>query len=1105
MTTKAPTRTRLPLAVLAALATACTASAQVIWDGDTNTTWSTGGNWDTGTAPTSGQIAVFSLANPINQPTVTANTSILGLTLTVNPTITINNGVTLTVTGATNTTGSAGITLRGAGTLAFTASGSDLNFGSGTITLDGGGLQIANITAATVNTNTGLPTGVRSFNNHIAVTENGGRLVFGGSGSNTDARVINSVALGGALTISSSGGGNSQGYSISGDLTLLQDVTRTLRLTSGTSHNGADWIAGKITDGVGSAGNAFRVSVSGRALQISNGANDYTGGTIIEAGGASIFSYLDVTSAATLGTGNLTVESSGRIRLGNATALGIAGNLASNATISLAAGGAVGVNTNNNIANRFTSDSAGVYGIEGSRNYNIDQGAMGNGEMFLGTVTGGNYSGVLTPGVGNIFRLGGGHSAGSLVSGSNVNVLTISGVNSLSGSSGLLVGSGLNTNASAGRVVMAANQDFVGDIVINPDGLLATSLLGGTPFGNTNNRIIVHGTLAATGANGVFNNAIYSQIDLRPGGGIVLNNNLFNNTAGGNNNDRWLNSQGITLNGSSFSLQGARNSDTSETIGTVTFNGNSRLQIVRTSNNPQNVILEVDSISREAGGTLAFVVGNSGGLALMGADTANSTVRFVSSTAPTLLNGNRMVAPFMIGYDTDANGNISNTAFLTYNGDQGVNVGGTRGFTSATFTSTALNSATSTDLVNAGSTTLSTNPTVYALRVTGAISSSGSNTTVTIGSGNDPAGLIDQNNGNTHTAFFNFAAREAILWKLSGNPTTYNGLITSGGLTKSGPGTIILAGGGHNITGGIRINQGTISVNSANAVSNLANNLLTVNHEGTFNLNDNNVTVAGLAGIGRGANITNSSANLRTLTLDIASGSASYEGRLQGAGTASNLALTKTGDGTQIFTNESVATYTGATSVTAGTLLINGNFAAATGNVTVSGGTLGGSGVIGGATTIQAGGTLAPGNSAGVLTFGNGLTLGGSTLMEINGLTRGTQHDGINVTGGALAYGGSMSIVFGSAFLTGNTSFDLFQFANTPSGNFSSVSSTAFYQFTLNSGNSFNGADQFGNTWSFNHSTGDLFFTAIPEPSAFAALAGLGALGFAALRRRRRA
>ncbi|MFM9024020.1 MAG: autotransporter-associated beta strand repeat-containing protein, partial [Planctomycetaceae bacterium] len=70
--------------------------------------------------------------------------------------------------------------------------------------------------------------------------------------------------------------------------------------------------------------------------------------------------------------------------------------------------------------------------------------------------------------------------------------------------------------------------------------------------------------------------------------------------------------------------------------------------------------------------------------------------------------------------------------------------------------------------------------------------------------------------------------------------------------------------------------------------------------------------------------------------------------------------------------------YTGPTVVSAGTLKVDGNQAAATGAVTVaSGATLAGSGTVGGATTIQSGATLSPGASPGTLTFTQGITLSG--------------------------------------------------------------------------------------------------------------------------------
>ena len=69
-------------------------------------------------------------------------------------------------------------------------------------------------------------------------------------------------------------------------------------------------------------------------------------------------------------------------------------------------------------------------------------------------------------------------------------------------------------------------------------------------------------------------------------------------------------------------------------------------------------------------------------------------------------------------------------------------------------------------------------------------------------------------------------------------------------------------------------------------------------------------------------------------------------------------------------------TYSGSTTVTTGTLVVNGNQSGATGPVLVAtGATLGGTGIVGGVTTIEAGATLLPGASPGTLSFTQGLTL----------------------------------------------------------------------------------------------------------------------------------
>ena len=94
-----------------------------------------------------------------------------------------------------------------------------------------------------------------------------------------------------------------------------------------------------------------------------------------------------------------------------------------------------------------------------------------------------------------------------------------------------------------------------------------------------------------------------------------------------------------------------------------------------------------------------------------------------------------------------------------------------------------------------------------------------------------------------------------------------------------------------------------------------------------------------------------------TVTVDSSSGAFTLGSVVSGSNS-----LVKNGSGTT--TLNATNTYTGTTTVSSGMLLVNGDNSAASGAVTVaSGASLGGSGIIGGATTIQSGGFLAPGNS----------------------------------------------------------------------------------------------------------------------------------------------
>ncbi len=204
--------------------------------------------------------------------------------------------------------------------------------------------------------------------------------------------------------------------------------------------------------------------------------------------------------------------------------------------------------------------------------------------------------------------------------------------------------------------------------------------------------------------------------------------------------------------------------------------------------------------------------------------------------------------------------------------------------------------------------------------------------------------------------------------------------------------------------------------------------------------------------------------------------------------------LGKSGAGTLTVTGAN--TYTGGTQVTAGTLRLSNETGSAlgTGAVTVDvGATLTGSGTFGGDLTLN--GLYAPGNSPALITLPGSLSLGSTGFIEfeIGGLARGTQYDAIDL-GGMFSSEGSIRLLLINGFMPSlGDSFNLLDWGAAGSISFLSFETAALTE---------------GLYWdtSLFASTGVVFITniapAIPEPSTYAALAGLAALGLAAWRRK---
>jgi autotransporter-associated beta strand protein len=287
---------------------------------------------------------------------------------------------------------------------------------------------------------------------------------------------------------------------------------------------------------------------------------------------------------------------------------------------------------------------------------------------------------------------------------------------------------------------------------------------------------------------------------------------------------------------------------------------------------------------------------------------------------------------------------------------------------------------------------------------------------------------------------------------------------------------------------------GRVAVNANNALTSSTNVLFNGigGVGGVLELNGHSTTVGKIESENGGGTIRNST-DAATLTVSISSGRSTYEGIIEDGSAA--LAIVKEGLGELELTGGGNS-YSGGTTINAGTLIVNNVEGSATGsgNVLVgANGTLAGSGIIGGSVTVQ--GKLSPGNSPGLLSIEGDLTLasGSVTTMQIAVFDPDTAFDQIWV-GGTLNYGGTLNIVLENS---GNGLFDLFNFNVLGASSFSAVTVSG-YSLTRND-HLWTGA--IGESeFTFDELSGE--FLAVPEPSIYALMAlGISAIVF--VRRRK--
>jgi autotransporter-associated beta strand protein len=232
---------------------------------------------------------------------------------------------------------------------------------------------------------------------------------------------------------------------------------------------------------------------------------------------------------------------------------------------------------------------------------------------------------------------------------------------------------------------------------------------------------------------------------------------------------------------------------------------------------------------------------------------------------------------------------------------------------------------------------------------------------------------------NTNSANQQITAAFSLKDNLSVTNNSASSLTLAGGITESpanaaltftkdGSGLVILSGS-NTITGATTINAGTLRVSGGLAISNGSTVSLANTAGANFDISASE-TIGSLNGGGAiGGNVTIAAG--QTLTTGAASGTQTYSGVISGGATANYV---KSGGSTQILAGTN--TYGGTTTVSGGTLTVDGALSGTT-QVNVSGGTLNGSGSITGNVAISSGaisgGAYAPatlGRTGGNITGG---------------------------------------------------------------------------------------------------------------------------------------
>ena len=239
----------------------------------------------------------------------------------------------------------------------------------------------------------------------------------------------------------------------------------------------------------------------------------------------------------------------------------------------------------------------------------------------------------------------------------------------------------------------------------------------------------------------------------------------------------------------------------------------------------------------------------------------------------------------------------------------------------------------------------------------------GATTVAGVVSGTGAAAIVQSGTGTTTLGGAN---------TYTGTTTISAGTLNANTNTALGTGAVTLSGGILGSTAGSTVTN-AVTMTASSGLTGITSGGTLTQSGGSYTLNMENATQSGTL------NLSNNG-TARTLTVQTDAGTSTISGTIANGSTSTGDALIKTGAGTLVLSGSN--TYTGATTINAGTLNFSRTGSAYAGNITLNAGTLG----LGATNAISSssnltvnGGTIA---LNGYSNYVGNLTIGGATTLD---------------------------------------------------------------------------------------------------------------------------